>query len=331
MATVAAAALPVAVAGTIVGAWSWMPGANHLFSACAHWVATPAGRWAARVLGALLAYPLIRGGVSAARRIAGTRRWLHLLRYTQYRLLWRCRAAAAKGGGWRQGGLEGFSDNAFGPMTATLYRAAGDRRSALSKRYWRYTTIAPWPGAYRTCVVQAGLEGQVELCGLPPAGAWTVGLRHPRIVVTTSLLRALSPEEFAAVLHHEAYHLRARHPLKALVVGVLLDGFGWFPAVSASARAYAAARELDADAAAARRCGREALRSALMKCQGRAATTAPFGAPAFTDLARLRLERLAGSEGTAALSTPVWAWLQSAILALCCSALGVAACGAAPR
>lgn len=274
MATVAAAALPVAVAGTIVGAWSWMPGANHLFSACAHWVATPAGRWAARVLGALLAYPLIRGGVSAARRIAGTRRWLHLL---------------------------------------------------------RYTTIAPWPGAYRTCVVQAGLEGQVELCGLPPAGAWTVGLRHPRIVVTTSLLRALSPEEFAAVLHHEAYHLRARHPLKALVVGVLLDGFGWFPAVSASARAYAAARELDADAAAARRCGREALRSALMKCQGRAATTAPFGAPAFTDLARLRLERLAGSEGTAALSTPVWAWLQSAILALCCSALGVAACGAAPR
>jgi Zn-dependent protease with chaperone function len=274
LATVAAAALPVAVAGTIVGAWSWMPGANHLFSACAHWVATPAGRWAARVLGALLAYPLIRGGVSAARRIAGTRRWLHLL---------------------------------------------------------RYTTIAPWPGAYRTCVVQAGLEGQVELCGLPPAGAWTVGLRHPRIVVTTSLLRALSPEEFAAVLHHEAYHLRARHPLKALVVGVLLDGFGWFPAVSASARAYAAARELDADAAAARRCGREALRSALMKCQGRAATTAPFGAPAFTDLARLRLERLAGSEGTAALSTPVWAWLQSAILALCCSALGVAACGAAPR
>jgi len=33
---------------------------------------------------------------------------------------------------WRQGGIEGFSGNAFGPMMATFYRAAGDRRSALS-------------------------------------------------------------------------------------------------------------------------------------------------------------------------------------------------------
>jgi len=41
-----------------------------------------------------------------------------------------------KGGHWRQGGLQGFSGNAFGPMMATFYRAAGDRRSALSKRYW---------------------------------------------------------------------------------------------------------------------------------------------------------------------------------------------------
>ena len=53
----------------------------------------------------------------------------------QCRLLWRCRTAAATGGGWRQGGIEGFSGNAFGPMMATFRRAAGDRRGALSKRY----------------------------------------------------------------------------------------------------------------------------------------------------------------------------------------------------
>jgi len=58
--------------------------------------------------------------------------------YAQYRKPWRCRAAAATGGGWRQGGLEGFSGNAFGPMMATFHRAAGDRRGALSKRYWIY-------------------------------------------------------------------------------------------------------------------------------------------------------------------------------------------------
>lgn len=273
-ATVAAAALPVAVVGTMVAIGPWMPGAGHLFAVCARWAATPAGQLAVVVLGALLAYPLLRGAISATRRIGRTRRWLHLL---------------------------------------------------------RYATVPRWPGAYWTHVVQAGLDDRVELCDLPLAGAWTVGLRHPRIVVTTSLLQALTTEEFSAVLHHEAYHLRSGHPLKALVIGVLREGFGWFPAVAASAETYAATRELAADAEAVRRSGTEALRSALMKCQGTQEIAAPFGAPAFTDLVRLRLERLAGCDGVVPPLRPVWAWLQSAVLALFFSALGVAACAAAPR
>lgn len=273
-ATVAAAALPVTVVGTMVALGPWMPGAGSLFAACARWAVTPAGQIASVGFGLLLAYPLVRGAISAARRIGETRRWLQLL---------------------------------------------------------SYAVVPRWPGAYWTSVVQAGLAGRVELCDLPLTGAWTVGLWHPRIVATTSLLQALSPEEFAAVLHHEAHHLRSGHPLKALVVGVLRDGFGWFPAVSASAKTYAAARELAADAAAARRCGTDALRAALTKCQGMPVIAAQFGAPAFTDLARLRLERIGGGGGAAALPTPVWAWLQSAVLTLFCSALGVAACGTALR
>lgn len=273
-ATVAAAAVPVAVVGTVVALGTWMPGTDQLFAACGRWAATPAGQFASVVLGALVAYPLVQGVISAVRRIGGTRRWLHLLRYT----------AAPR-----------------------------------------------WPGAYWAPVVQVGLEGRVELCDLPLSGAWTVGLWHPRIVVTTLLLQALSPQEFAAVLYHEACHLRSRHPLKAVVVGVLRDAFGWFPAVSASAATYAAARELAADANAARYCGKEVLRSALLKCGEAPAVAAPFGAPAFTDLMRLRLARLGESGGACVLSAPTWAWLQSAVLALLCSALGAAACGTALR
>ena len=270
----AAAALPVTVVGTMVALGPWMPGAGSLFTSCGRWAVTPAGQIASVGLGILLAYPLVRGAISAARRIGETRRWLQLL---------------------------------------------------------SYAVVPRWPGAYWTSVVQAGLEGRVELCDLPLTGAWTVGLWHPRIVVTTPLIQALSPQEFSAVLHHEAYHLRSGHSLKALVIGVLREGFGWFPAVAASAETYAAARELAADAAAARRSGTEALRSALLKCQGTQEIAAPFGAPAFTDLVRLRLERLAGCDGVVRPSRPVWAWLQSAVLTLFCSALGVAACGTALR
>jgi len=34
--------------------------------------------------------------------------------FAQYRLLWRCRAAAAKGGGWRQGGSRGLAATPLG-------------------------------------------------------------------------------------------------------------------------------------------------------------------------------------------------------------------------
>lgn len=273
-ATVAAAALPVAVVGTVVALGTWTPGTEQLFAICGRWAATPAGQSISVVLGALVAYPLLRGGISTVRRIGGTRRWLRLL---------------------------------------------------------RYAAVSQWPGAYWVPVVQVGLAGSVELCDLPLTGAWTVGPWHPRIVVTTLLLQALNPQEFEAVLHHEAYHMRSRHPLKALVVGVLRDTFGWFPAVSASAATYAAVRELAADAHAARCCGTEVLRSALVKCGEPLAIVPSFGAPAFTDLMRLRLERLGERDGAASLTVPAWVWLESAVLALLCLALGAAACGTALR
>ncbi len=273
-ATVIAAALPVVAVGTAVATGPWMPGGGPLLAACVRLAGTPVGRMALAALTVLLVYPLVRGTLSTARRIAGTRRWLHLL------------------------------------------------RNAVTAR---------WPDAYWARVVSAGLAGRVELCALPLTGAWTVGLWRPRVVVATRLLQTLSPDEFAAVLHHEAHHLRRRHPLQALVIGALRDGFGWLPAVAATADAYAASREFAADAEAARRCGAEALASALGKCRNSTMTVEPSGAPGFTDLAKSRLERLTGRDGGPRLPTPTRAWFQCAILTLACSGLSVVACGAAVR
>lgn len=130
---------------------------------------------------------------------------------------------------------------------------------------------------------------------------------------------------------HEAHHLRRRHPLQALVIGALRDGFGWFPAVAATADAYAASREFAADAEAARRCGAEALVSALGKCRHSAMTVEPSGAPGFADLAQTRLKRLTGRVTAPSFPAPARVWLQSAILTLVCSGLGAVACGAAVR
>lgn len=208
------------------------------------------------------------------------------------------------------------------------------RRIARTRRWvllLRHARTANWPDAYWARVGSAGLAGRVELCALPLTGAWTVGLWRPRVVVATALLQALSPEEFAAVLYHEAHHLRRRHPLQALVIGALRDGFGWFPAVAATADAYAASREFAADAEAARRCGAEALVSALGKCRHSAITVEPSGAPGFADLAQTRLKRLTGRVTAPSFPAPARVWLQSAILTLVCSGLGAVACGAAVR
>jgi hypothetical protein len=110
---------------------------------------------------------------------------------------------------------------------------------------------------------QRGLARRLGGCCVRRAGAVRViaddrptamcaGLLHPRIYVTTAALERLAPHELAAVLAHEAHHLRRRDPLRLAVAQVLADALVFVPVVRRLARHHALLTEIDADAAAVR-------------------------------------------------------------------------------
>ena len=93
--------------------------------------------------------------------------------------------------------------------------------------------------------------------------AFCIGVRHPRVVVTSGLLEQLSPDEQAAAVWHEAQHARLREPLRCLFAELVSGAFFWLPACRDVCERYRLARELDADRQAISRTSRRALAGAL--------------------------------------------------------------------
>jgi Zn-dependent protease with chaperone function len=116
----------------------------------------------------------------------------------------------------------------------------------------------------------AGLAGRVVLVDHDRAFSFTYGLWQPRVAVSRGLVDATTPNEIAAVLEHERYHVRNLDPLKVLVARAVAPAFFYLPAVRDLRRRYVAGRELAADRRAVRACGQRPLAGALYK-----ATTGP--------------------------------------------------------
>jgi BlaR1 peptidase M56 len=103
---------------------------------------------------------------------------------------------------------------------------------------------------------------------LPPGigGAFVVGLRRPKILLSGELLRSLSSEELEGVLAHELAHLRARDVELVLVAGLLRDLVAWSPVAHVAYRRLRRDRELEADRCAAVATGNPlAVASGLLK------------------------------------------------------------------
>ena len=80
--------------------------------------------------------------------------------------------------------------------------------------------------------------------------AFCLGWWRPRIWLTAGLLDLLSDDELAAVLAHEARHLRQRDPLQLMIGRTLKSAFFFLPAIADLATAAELQQEVAADQAA---------------------------------------------------------------------------------
>ena len=61
--------------------------------------------------------------------------------------------------------------------------------------------------------------------------AITIGLRNPKIIISTCLIKKLSEKELEAVLLHEYYHLQNSHPLILIVSEILSSSMFFVPVI----------------------------------------------------------------------------------------------------
>lgn len=130
---------------------------------------------------------------------------------------------------------------------------------------------------------------RVRLYTTPAArpAAFCIGLLRPRVVITSGLLGALTAEEQAAAVWHEAHHASRHEPLKCFAGRLATSALFWLPAFRDLFERYLLAKELVADQLAIRKTGLPALAGALS-----AAAPAPVGALGLADFASARVERL---------------------------------------
>ncbi|MNW29029.1 heat shock protein HtpX [compost metagenome] len=122
-----------------------------------------------------------------------------------------------------------------------------------------------WTKQLNATYATAGL-GRIQVIEYDRPAAFTLGLLQPRIIVSTELLSMLDEEEQAAVIYHEAHHMRHYDPLKTWTLQLSAVLLFYIPVLRHILEHYKTAREILADNEAIHRTGSPAgLGSALLK------------------------------------------------------------------
>ena len=100
-----------------------------------------------------------------------------------------------------------------------------------------------------TCGLSRAPEVNYLPDGIP--GAFAVGARRGRILISEDLVVGLSRDELAAILAHEVAHIQARDVQVVFTAGLLRDMVAWNPLAHIAYRKLVANRELEADRRAA--------------------------------------------------------------------------------
>ncbi len=95
--------------------------------------------------------------------------------------------------------------------------------------------------------------------------AYSIAGSTPSVVVTEGVVNTLSERELAAVVAHEAEHLRDRHALKLATASGLRRVFGYVPLFRTGHQELGQLLEMVADDSAARTSGRRNVASAVLR------------------------------------------------------------------
>ena len=119
---------------------------------------------------------------------------------------------------------------------------------------------------FNSLIKRLRLEDKIYLIEAEKQFAFCLGIRAPKIYISTSLVRKLTKKELEAVLLHERYHLRNRDTFTMLIASLGESLLPFFPLFSDFLHNYRIEREIRADAEAIQELGsKEPVISVLRK------------------------------------------------------------------
>lgn len=117
----------------------------------------------------------------------------------------------------------------------------------------------------RAAAAQANVDAPVIVFEHAEAHAWSRGLLHPSIWISSGALAVLADDELRAVLAHEEHHCLRRDPARLLCATVLARSFHAFPVIADAVRRMRRAVEFAADDHACTVAGPRATARALLR------------------------------------------------------------------
>lgn len=119
--------------------------------------------------------------------------------------------------------------------------------------------------------------------------AFCLGIRRPKIYISTNLVNALTIQELEAVLRHERYHLNNRDTLTMLIASIGESLLPFFPLLSDLLYNFRIEREIQADKAAVQGQGSQEPLISVLKKLLRAPSLARVAVSAIADEDTLEL------------------------------------------
>lgn len=193
-------------------------------------------------------------------------------------------------------------------LLGLLLLGAGAGIVTFARQVWRTRRVLrqllrlsrPLDPPLQTCLTRLHLAGRVDLIQTAIPLAFCYGLLYPRVCISTGMVALLAPDELAALLWHERYHMLQRDPLRIALGRAWAATFFFLPLVQVLYQRYLLVKEIDADAyTCAQQGDQRSLAGALYvlrDLRGPGAGSAFLGVSAAgaTDALEARISRLEG-------------------------------------